>query len=338
MLYNYLSIPGFQPTLDSGVFHGGFFCFDNLSVLFLPMIQIPGLNLIVGAGFVLLIIMAFFFYYLKLVRQKNRMIKLLSEQNKSILKAQQELLESRDKAEESDRLKSAFLANMSHEIRTPLNAIMGFSSLILDTHPADEERKQFVGIIHANSTRLLNLMDEIFDIAQIESGLLSLHRAPCHVNEMLVSLTTFFNLEKGLNGKDNIQIRVHKANKDKAFQIDTDQKKLRQTLFNLIENSLKYTNEGYIEIGYNFVENSMVEFFVSDSGIGFEQEKLDILFKPFRQADDTSTRRFGGLGLGLTLSQKFVKIMGGQMRAESKPGVGSTFYFTIPYTPEEESW
>lgn len=304
-------------------------------LLWLPLVNSQ--HFLYAMAFILaLLFIAFFFYYRKLVVQKNRMIKLLSEQNKSMLVAQKELLESRDKAKESDRLKSAFLANMSHEIRTPLNAIMGFSSLLQDTDPAEDERAQFLGIIHNNSTRLLNLMDEIFDIAQIESGLVSMHHAPVNVNEMLVGLVTFFNLEKGLSGKDDIQIRVSKANKDNNFKIDTDPKKLRQTIYNLIENSLKYTKEGYIELGYNFIDGSMVEFYVRDTGIGFDADLLDVLFKPFRQADDSNSRKFGGIGLGLTLSQKFVEIMGGKMRADSKPGVGSVFYFTIPYLAETE--
>ncbi|PKP01365.1 MAG: hypothetical protein CVU14_05355 [Bacteroidetes bacterium HGW-Bacteroidetes-9] len=285
----------------------------------------------VGFALALIAVLAFLFYYLKLVKQKNRMIALLKKQNDSFLVAQKELLEAKAKAEESDRLKSAFLANMSHEIRTPLNAIMGFSSLMQDSFVEDEEHKQFVTIIHNNSTKLLSLMDEIFDIAQIESGVVQMQTEPCQVNELLMSLVTFFNLEKSLNGKDSIQIRVHKANKDTGFTINTDPKKLRQTLFNLIENALKYTNEGNIEIGYNLKETGMVEFYVRDTGIGFPQEKLDILFQRFRQADDSNSRQFGGIGLGLTLSQKFIKLMGGEMRAESVQGVGSVFYASLPY-------
>ncbi len=288
------------------------------------------LNILIAA--LLIVLLAFFFYYLKLVKQKNQMITLLSEQNKSILKTQKELGLAKDKAEESDKLKSAFLANMSHEIRTPLNAIMGFSSLLLDSEIEEGERKQFLNIIHINSTRLLSLMDEIFDIAQIESGLARMNQEPCHVNELLTSLVTFFNLEKSLTGKEDIQIRLRKTNKDAGFTIFTDPKKLRQTLFNLIENALKYTNEGTIEIGYELNDKDMVEFYVRDTGIGFPQEKLDILFQRFRQADDSTTRVFGGIGLGLTLSQKFVELVGGEMRAESKPGSGSVFYISIPYT------
>ena len=286
-------------------------------------------------GILLLGSVAFVVYYLRIVSQKTRMISLLSEQNKSFLNAQKELALAKEKAEESDRLKSAFLANMSHKIRTPLNAIMGFSSLLIDSPMEEEERRQYLNIIHNNSTRLLSLMDEIFDIAQIESGLVQMKQEPCLVNELLSGLVTFFNLEKSLTGKDDIQIRLRKNNKDAGFTILTDARKLRQTLFNLIENALKYTNEGSIEIGYEVTARSNVEFYVKDTGIGFPQEKLDTLFQRFRQEDDSSTRKFGGIGLGLTLSQKFVELIGGEMRAESKPGAGSVFYISVPLTSNE---
>jgi len=292
--------------------------------------EIPFYYFLITILLALIILGGVLIYYLRASREKNRMIKLLSDQNKSILITQEELRKAKEKAEESDKLKSAFLANMSHEIRTPLNAIMGFSSLLLDAGPEEEERRQFIGIIHNNSNKLLDLMGEIFDIAQIESGLIIMQREPCQINEVLMSLITFFNLEKGLSGKEHINIRMQKANKDNAFTILTDERKLRQTLYNLIENALKYTNEGFIEVGYQFRENSMVEFYVKDSGIGFPQEKLDVLFQKFRQVEEGHNRNYGGIGLGLTLSKKFVELMGGEMWAESKPGSGSVFYFTLP--------
>ncbi|MGV8114221.1 MAG: sensor histidine kinase [Lentimicrobium sp.] len=292
--------------------------------------EIPFYYFLITILLALMILGGVLIYYLRASREKNRMIKLLSDQNKSILNTQEELRKAKEKAEESDKLKSAFLANMSHEIRPPLNAIMGFSSLLLDSGPEEEDRRQFVSIIHNNSNKLLDLMGEIFDIAQIESGLIVMQREPCQINEMLMSLITFFNLEKGLSDKEHINIRMQKANKDHSFTILTDERKLRQTLFNLIENALKYTNDGFIEVGYRFRENSMVEFYVRDSGIGFPQEKLDVLFQRFRQVEEGHNRNYGGIGLGLTLSKKFVELMGGEMWAESKPGTGSVFYFTLP--------
>lgn len=234
------------------------------------------------------------------------------------------------KAEESDKLKSSFLANMSHEIRTPLNAIMGFSSLMQQSDNLDQESREYMEIIHKNSNKLLDVMDEIFNIALIESGITKMYAEKCHVNELITSLVAFFNIEKEMTEKSNVTIRTKKLSRDNAFVVETDQRKLRQTLYNLIENALKYTNEGHIEVGYDIVGNNLVQFYVKDTGIGFPQAKLDIIFQRFRQVDDSNTRTFGGLGLGLTLSQKFVEIIGGQMWGESKPGAGSTFYFTLP--------
>jgi len=293
--------------------------------------QIPTNYLYLAFVLALLLVSGLLIFVLRALREKNRMIRLLSEKNKAILVTQEELRQSKEKAEESDRLKSAFLANMSHEIRTPLNAIMGFSSLLQESEVAEEDKKQFISVIYNNSNKLLDLMGEIFDIAQIETGLIIMQREPCQINELLTGLTTFFNLEKGIAGKDHISIRMQKANKDSAFTILTDERKLRQALFNLIENALKYTSEGYIEVGYNFRNNGMVEFYVKDTGIGFPQEKLDVLFQRFRQVDEGHNRNYGGIGLGLTLSRKFVELMGGEMWAESKQGAGSTFYFTLPY-------
>lgn len=273
----------------------------------------------------------------RLDRQNKELDTLLKEKSELYNKVQSELELVKYKAEESDKLKSSFLANMSHEIRTPLNAIMGFSSLLQQTKDTDVENQEYIEIIHKNSNKLLDMMDEIFNIALIESGITKMYKESCLINELLTGLVTFFNLEKEINGKNNVSIRMRKSAKDNSFAIYTDPRKLRQTLYNLIENALKYTNEGFVEVGYDLKENSMVEFYVKDSGMGFPQEKLDVVFQRFRQVDDSNTRNYGGIGLGLTLSQKFVEMMGGEMRGESSPGKGSIFYFTIPYGELQEA-
>lgn len=247
-----------------------------------------------------------------------------------------ELLHVRQKAEESDRLKSSFLANMSHEIRTPLNAIMGFSSL-LQNYDDNPEKSEYIEIINKNCHKLLDMMDEIFNIALIESGITQMYKEHCPVNELITGLVAYFNMEKESMGKQDVQIRTRKLTHDNSFTVYTDPRKLRQTLFNLIENALKYTNEGYIEVGYDLKDNYLVEFYVKDTGLGFPQEKLDIIFQRFRQVDDSNTRNFGGIGLGLTLSQKFVEMMGGTMHANSNPGNGSIFTFTLPFQSDSNS-
>lgn len=299
--------------------------------------QMNMLLLLVCVAVLLLLCVYFLITARKLDMQNKKLDTQLKEKTELYNKVQSELELVKYKAEESDKLKSSFLANMSHEIRTPLNAIMGFSSLLQQTNDADTENQEYIEIIHKNSNKLLDMMDEIFNIALIESGITKMYKESCPINELLTGLVTFFNLEKEINGKNNVSIRMRKSAKDNSFAIYTDPRKLRQTLYNLIENALKYTNEGFVEIGYDLKDNSMVEFYVKDSGMGFPQEKLDVVFQRFRQVDDSNTRNYGGIGLGLTLSQKFVEMMGGEMRGESSPGKGSIFYFTIPYCEHQEA-
>lgn len=263
--------------------------------------------------------------------QKNRIISELLQKNLEIEFAREELERTKEKVEESDRLKSSFLCNMSHEIRTPLNAIMGFCNLVADPGVEATEKAQFIGIINQNIDALLELINDIFDIAQVEAGSMDIDEQACNINDLLSSIQTYFNFEKGSVGKDNLQVKLNRANKDSEFSIITDKYKLRRTISNLVENALKYTEEGSIEIGYVYANNGMIEFFVKDEGIGFEQDKADVIFKSFRQVDDSSTRKYGGLGLGLTVAQKFTELMGGELWAESEPGKGSIFHFTIPY-------
>ena len=281
----------------------------------------------------LFVIAIIFYFYLRITRQKKQMIKLLREQNLATLKVHNELKEAKEKAEESDHLKNSFLANVSHEIRTPLNAIMGFSYLLQDESLKASDRDQFANLIQDNSNKLLEVMDEIFDIAQIESGIVPMDFEPCLINKLLVSLVTQFSIKKTLIEKDHINIRIKRSNKDESFSILTDEDKLKKVLINLMENALKYTESGSIDFGYDMLEDKKIRFFVKDSGLGFNQEKLDVLFERFRQFDEGHSRSFGGMGLGLTLSKKFVELLGGAMWADSTPGEGSIFYFTLPCQP-----
>lgn len=242
-----------------------------------------------------------------------------------------ELQVNRDKAGESDRLKSAFLCNMSHEIRTPLHAIMGFCGLIANTAISDSEKVKYANVINRNVDSMLELVNDIFDIAQVEAGITHVEDEPVKVNDLLGAVQTWINLEKDNAGKEYLQVKVVKGNKDNDFFIYSDGYKLRRTLNNLAGNALKYSTEGFIEIGYRFGSDNMVEFFVKDEGIGFSKDKLDIIFQRFRQLDESQTRQYGGLGLGLTVADKFVGLLGGTMWAESEPGKGSTFWFAIPY-------
>lgn len=293
------------------------------------MLNIPALTWVLLMC--ILIILLLFVFIIKQRRKKKLILSELLQKNIENEFVREELKRTKEKVEESDRLKSSFLSNMSHEIRTPLNAIMGFCSLMADPGIDANEKAQFSNIINQNIDALLDLINDIFDMAQVEAGSMNMEEQACNINDMLSSIQTHFNFEKGSVGKDNLQVKLIRANKDKEFSILTDKYKLHRTISNLVENALKYTEEGSIEIGYIYTINGMIEFFVKDEGIGFEKDKADVIFKSFRQVDDSSTRKYGGLGLGLTVAQKFTELMGGELWAESEPGKGSIFYFTIPY-------
>lgn len=259
----------------------------------------------------------------------------LSPENDSLVdeleRLKTELHATREKAGESDRLKSAFLCNMSHEIRTPLHAIMGFCGLIANSAISEGEKVKYANVINRNVDSMLELVNDIFDIAQAEAGITDVEDEPVKVNDLMGSVSTWLNIEKANAGKEFLQIRIIKGNKDNEFAFYSDAYKLRRTLNNLAGNALKYSTEGYIDIGYRFGSNNMIEFFVKDEGIGFSKDKLDVMFQHFRQLDESQTRQYGGLGLGLSVAQKFVELLGGSMWAESEPGKGSTFYFAVPY-------
>jgi len=233
-------------------------------------------------------------------------------------------------AGESDRLKSAFLSNMSHELRTPLHAILGFAGIIANPSIQEEEKMAFANIINHNVDSLLEIINDIFDISQFEAGDTELNLEEVNVNDMVNTLQTGLNIEKSHVGKNDIVVKTNKPNKDKQFSILTDGYKIRRALCHLTSNALKYSKDGSIEIGYFYSEEESITFYVKDQGIGFAVEHLEQMLKRFRQLDESNTREYGGLGLGLTLAQKFSVILQGRLWAESEMGKGSTFFISVP--------
>ncbi len=276
----------------------------------------------------------------------HRKLTLLKQTQKNFTEENEQLVDELDrvkeelhlirlKAGESDRLKSAFLCNMSHELRTPLHAIMGFAGLIANPSMPEDDKVTYANIINRNVDSLLEIINDIFDISQFESGVTGVETESVNINDLLNSLQTWINLEKSNVGKVEIVVRVNKANKDQNFSILTDGYKLKRAMSHLVYNALKYSNEGYIEIGYTFSGNNIIDFYVKDDGIGFSNDKLETMFSRFRQVDETPTRQYGGLGLGLTVAQKFATFLNGRLWGESEPGKGSTFYISIPYLKTE---
>ncbi len=245
------------------------------------------------------------------------------------------LEKAKEKAEESDRLKSAFLANMSHEIRTPMNAILGFSELLRSEDIAKEVRDEYTKIIHNKGNELMLIINDIIDISKIEAGDIKIIKSDLEVNDFLKPLHQHYNREKSLMHKDHIQLRLNIPEIANPV-IHTDPARLKQVLHNLINNALKFTQEGFIEIGYTLLDPN-VEFFVRDTGIGVTKEKQHIIFDRFRQVDESLNSQFGGTGLGLAISRNLVNLLGGEMRMKSEEHQGSTFYFTLPMLENKSS-
>lgn len=244
----------------------------------------------------------------------------------------QRLILAKEKAEESDRLKTAFLANMSHEIRTPMNAIIGFSDLLADDDLTGEEKIDFILKIKSAGRLLMSIINDIIDIAKIEAGQLSIAELPCDLNRVLHELKGTFEELKNTSGKQDIRLDLILPAVDEVKMIMTDQLRLQQILTNLLSNSLKFTEFGSIEFGYK-IQQDTLSFFVKDSGIGIPPNKQELLFQRFSQVDPSSTRKYGGSGLGLAISKNLVELLGGTVGIESQIGKGSIFYFTIPFKP-----
>lgn len=254
-----------------------------------------------------------------------------------------ELIYARDKAEEADHLKTAFLANMSHEIRTPMNAIMGFSNLLLDETITIEEREEYIDLINSNSLNLLKLIDDIFDIAKIESGELKILKSDFDFHDTLKEIHANFSKFTTKKGGHKLYLQLTNPEVKHNGMIKSDPLRLKQVLSNLVSNALKYTERGSVKIGYNIIPSSAstnaypsIQFYVKDTGIGIPQNKMSIIFDRFRQADDSHSREYGGTGLGLAISKNIAKLLGGNIHAVSSVGKGSVFYLTIPLDEVEK--
>jgi len=297
--------------------------------------NVTGIVVLVILATVCIVLLILFFLLKRKLESIKQANKSVADENEQLVdeldRVKEELHLIRLKAGESDRLKSAFLCNMSHELRTPLHAIMGFAGLIANPAMPEDDKVTYANIINRNVDSLLEIINDIFDISQFESGVTGVENEQVNINDLLNSLQTWINLEKSNVGKEEIVVKVNKANKDHNFTIFTDGYKLKRALSHLVYNALKYSEEGYIEIGYTFGGNSVIDFYVKDDGIGFSNDKLETMFSRFRQVDESPTRQYGGLGLGLTVAHKFATFLNGKLWAESEPGKGSTFYISLPY-------
>ncbi|GAB4320675.1 MAG: hypothetical protein Kow00127_12910 [Bacteroidales bacterium] len=252
-----------------------------------------------------------------------------------------DLKEASQKAVEADKLKTAFLANMSHEIRTPMNSIVGFANLLNDDNLPRDKQKEYIQHILKGSQVLMNLIEDIIDISKIEAGQIKFNVTEFGLNQVLnESFESFSEVIR----KKGVELRIRLPENSGNVRCKTDPNRLKQVIFNLISNALKFTQKGYVELGYRIRRNGgrpMAEIYVKDTGIGIPKDKQELIFERFRQVDDSRTRSYGGTGLGLAISKKLVELMGGVIRVESEPEVGSEFIFTVPVLtdklPEQEA-
>lgn len=235
------------------------------------------------------------------------------------------LIAAKEKAEESDRLKTAFLHNMSHEIRTPLNAIVGFSEFLSEPDLHDGKRDEFIEIIQQSSNQLLSIITDIINISTIQAGQSIPHEKETDIKILIQNIYNQLSLKvpEGIDFSYELQLE-----QDTIVML-TDNTKLSQIITNLVVNALKFTERGFVKFGCK-LQNSDLLFFVSDSGIGIEKELHEKIFERFRQGELTMSRKYGGNGLGLSIAKSYIELLGGKIWLESEPGIGTIFYFTIP--------
>jgi PAS domain S-box-containing protein len=253
----------------------------------------------------------------------------IEAQNEEYRKLNEELHLAKEKAEESDKLKSAFLANMSHEIRTPMNGILGFSQLLSKPNISNAEMLQYINIIDSCGNQLLTIINDLIDISKIEANLITISESETNLNQLLHRQYLLFKQKAEAS---NLELSYTCYLLEDDSNVKTDSGRVQQIISNLIGNALKFTQKGKIHFGYR-IDGNFIEFFVSDTGIGIPKEKHQVIFERFRQIETHLTAKAGGTGLGLSISWAFVEKMGGKLWLDSEPDTGSTFHFTIPYKP-----
>ncbi|MBC8005279.1 MAG: PAS domain S-box protein [Verrucomicrobia bacterium] len=237
-----------------------------------------------------------------------------------------DLIQAKEKAIESDLLKTAFLANMSHEIRTPLNSIIGFSELMTDSDFDHDQLFHFARIINNSGNKLLCIISDIMDLSKIEAGEVKIDRRRLSINQLIIDIQReylFKAIEKGL------ELRINPLNDQEEIYIESDENKLRQILINFVGNAIKFTEKGFIELSIQRL-GDFVQIRVKDTGIGIPPQYQEKIFERFRQVESAYSKKYGGNGLGLAISKALVELLGGNVGMETEHGVGSTFYFTVP--------
>lgn len=251
-------------------------------------------------------------------------------------KARRDLLKLKEKAEDSEKLKNFLMSNISHEIRTPMNSIIGFSELLNIGNLAFDKRLEYVRTIKNQGLLILRMLDDMVEFTRMETGKITIRKSPCSIDLLINEILSVFNQFKHYQNKGHLEIRV-KYPIHRGLVVYTDPGRLQQLISNLISNSIKYTEKGWIEIGYQLTADQKIEFYVKDTGIGISRDLQKKLFGKTGE-EDQSSGKTEGPGLGLTIVKNLVKLMGGKIWVESELGQGSAFSFTIPYEEVPETY
>jgi signal transduction histidine kinase len=263
-------------------------------------------------------------YYLESLKDQNVLLE------EKVKERTQEYLLAKNKAEESDRLKSAFLATISHELRTPLNHVLGFSSLIMDMSE-EEETRQFATLIYESGSRFLTMIEDIFDLALIEQASIQLRLSTFKGTELFMEAkNSLFEILNDSGKDDRIQLIFKPESTLLMSYLTTDRQKVNQVLTNLFKNAVKFTSSGSIEFGFHADQQEKIVFYVKDTGIGIPLDKQEMIFEVFRQVEDSHTRQHDGLGIGLAISKRLAETLNAELRLESELGQGAIFYFIVP--------
>lgn len=270
---------------------------------------------------------------LKTLKGEFKHIGHLFEENN---KQRKELEIAKEKAEESDRLKSSFLANLSHEIRTPMNAIMGFSDLLEAGNLNEKEKNDYLKIIRNNGENLVSIIEDLIAMSKIDSNQITPNYKPIDLDKCIAEL--YHSIKITIPEEKKINFSIHQNQESLKKNILTDEIKFKQILINLLTNAIKFTKKGYITIGYKIDETaSYIEIWVKDSGTGIDESNLKVIFDRFRRIEDDPSLTSGGLGLGLSITKAYTQLLGGSIKVESQLGIGSTFSVKIPLKYEDKT-
>jgi PAS domain S-box-containing protein len=273
----------------------------------------------------------------QLLRKQNEEYAALNEElkksNEQILLINSQFKIAKEKAEESDHLKSAFLANMSHEIRTPMNGIMGFSMMLADSSLQDDTREAYIKIVNSSCDQLLHIVNDIIDISKIEAGQIDISQSSFDLRELLEEVISFYGPAAKEKGIDLMIEPLPEILSDNR-RIISDHTKLRQVLDNLLSNAIKFTHSGRIVFRYKLTDDSL-KVDIEDTGIGIKSDLQSIIFERFRQVETSYTKKYGGTGLGLSITKAYIEKMGGKIWVHSELGKGSTFSFILPCSRDE---